>query len=715
MYQFRDQQLNRNGCNDHDYYLCNTSDTCILTHLVNDLIPDCSPPEDEPILSRELETLIHVPDHSCITQGTLPCRPGHPRCFPLHALCVYDIDEYGHQRYCRNGAHLHNCESIGCPTKYKCPGSYCIPVKRVCDGVGDCPGLEDEVNCYNTSLLCPGFFRCRSGSCLDQSEVCDGHQDCDSGEDETDYHIASCPSRCECQSIAMVCENITIGQMPLNINISGYKTATFGSKLPSVPRLLNGLNLHILFLSNVGLESVNTHAFTHLSALTSLDLSLNNLTTIKQLVFSGLSNLRRLDLSSNPTLLAIHHLALKGLLNLKVLDLSNTGLIKLPPALFQGTISLKRVDINAAQLKELDLHIFKKLHRSLVFNMTRNKHLSKFYNLIEFANSSLSEKIHITTDIAMVCCMLGNTDNCLLHAHKDKKNWCGQSFSIFPYSFWNTIPFNLMAVLSVIAMVSLYIRRHINPVRFALTISLHVTDLLLAAHLASIWMKDYMFDYSVIHHRSGGKYIFCNVAASLQLAGLLGQSFLVMLNGLLLKDSLQILSKLEPKTILLGLFAAKFTIFSLSVLTVFFGLMFFTLNDVCSFAVAVGSGAGFPITLLIPATLAGVMILSITTTLYLYWRSRRILKISIKAVTAGGGIRTGNSYHASVVIKLFVHNALLPILLQLVIIVYSSIVLFGGHLEPIVQFVVVVHVIPGVTLISTCFYLLRYAKARFSQ
>ena len=174
-----------------------------------------------------------MPDHSCITQGTLPCRPGHPRCFPLHALCVYDIDEYGHQRYCRNGAHLHNCESIGCPTKYKCPGSYCIPVKRVCDGVGDCPGLEDEVSCYNTTLNCPGLFRCRSGLCLDQSEVCDGHQDCDYGEDENDCHIATCHDGCKCQGVAMFCGHIGNDSIPPNMNLSGYRSIVFRSSLIS--------------------------------------------------------------------------------------------------------------------------------------------------------------------------------------------------------------------------------------------------------------------------------------------------------------------------------------------------------------------------------------------------------------------------------------------------------------------------------------------------
>ena len=30
---------------------------------------------------------------------------------------------------------------------FKCPGSYCIPLRRRCDEVNDCPGGEDEHEC----------------------------------------------------------------------------------------------------------------------------------------------------------------------------------------------------------------------------------------------------------------------------------------------------------------------------------------------------------------------------------------------------------------------------------------------------------------------------------------------------------------------------------------------------------------------------------------
>ena len=376
-------------CIDHDHYLCKTSGTCIPTYLVNDLIPDCSPPEDEPILSRELDTLIHVPDHSCITQGTLPCRPGHPRCFPLYALCVYDIDEYGHQRYCRNGAHLHNCESIGCPTKYKCPDSYCIPVKRVCDGVGDCPGLEDEMDCYNTSILCPGLFRCRSGSCLDQSEVCDGHADCDTGEDETDCrHLASCPDGCKCHDMAMFCENLIIET--ISLNLSGYVAIVFRANLISIPMFDGGENLLTISFSQERLRTVESNAFSDLSSLTRLSLSSNKIVSINILAFNGLINLQHLDLSANPTLRVIHHTAFEGLWKLKCIDLSFTGLIKLPVTLIQGLDSLERMDIQSGRLEEFNVVMFNNVSRSLLLNITLNSYLWKLINIKEYSVDKLT-------------------------------------------------------------------------------------------------------------------------------------------------------------------------------------------------------------------------------------------------------------------------------------------------------------------------------------
>lgn len=55
-------------------------------------------------------------------------------------------------------------ETVECPDgTVKCPGSYCIPVRFVCDGETQCPGKQDEEDCgklhvYLTLFVC--LFLC---------------------------------------------------------------------------------------------------------------------------------------------------------------------------------------------------------------------------------------------------------------------------------------------------------------------------------------------------------------------------------------------------------------------------------------------------------------------------------------------------------------------------------------------------------------------------
>ncbi|XP_060607609.1 G-protein coupled receptor GRL101-like [Ruditapes philippinarum] len=49
---------------------------------------------------------------------------------------------------CRSGIHLQDCEDFVCPPNtVKCPDSFCIALRFVCDGMAQCPGEEDEHNC----------------------------------------------------------------------------------------------------------------------------------------------------------------------------------------------------------------------------------------------------------------------------------------------------------------------------------------------------------------------------------------------------------------------------------------------------------------------------------------------------------------------------------------------------------------------------------------
>ena len=41
------------------------------------------------------------------------------------------------------------CLEHECPDRFKCPGTYCIDIHLVCDGIADCPDDADETGCQH--------------------------------------------------------------------------------------------------------------------------------------------------------------------------------------------------------------------------------------------------------------------------------------------------------------------------------------------------------------------------------------------------------------------------------------------------------------------------------------------------------------------------------------------------------------------------------------
>ncbi|XP_053405045.1 uncharacterized protein LOC123522896 [Mercenaria mercenaria] len=81
-----------------------------------------------------------------VTDREFNCDNEKP--IPMSLRCVYDEDGSGYMTGCRSGSHLHDCTTFVCPENtVKCPRSYCIPLKFVCDGKWHCPTGEDELNC----------------------------------------------------------------------------------------------------------------------------------------------------------------------------------------------------------------------------------------------------------------------------------------------------------------------------------------------------------------------------------------------------------------------------------------------------------------------------------------------------------------------------------------------------------------------------------------
>ena len=89
----------------------------------------------------------------------LPSRTQHSAMKPFRCSSIYEdatfywFDTCIHDRdylSCGNystSVHLLYCLGFECPMHYKCPQSYCVPIRYTCDGLQDCPYGEDELRC----------------------------------------------------------------------------------------------------------------------------------------------------------------------------------------------------------------------------------------------------------------------------------------------------------------------------------------------------------------------------------------------------------------------------------------------------------------------------------------------------------------------------------------------------------------------------------------
>ena len=228
-------------------FLC-SSFLCIDVQLVNDLIPDCIRADDE---SHSLSIKYEGVHFLCKSMQEIPCVPGHSKCLAIEKVCLYDRDNLGHIRYYRDGSHLRNCRYIKCTNTFKFPQSYCIPIRKVCDGIRDCLNGEDEINCHNN--ICSGYLKCNGVEyCIHRIEVCDGYSHCPHGDDEKLCDIQGCPNGCICLGRGVVYRVEKFSYIP-EIKFQEIIYLSMGSNYTRFPQFANLSSLSklvILDLSN---------------------------------------------------------------------------------------------------------------------------------------------------------------------------------------------------------------------------------------------------------------------------------------------------------------------------------------------------------------------------------------------------------------------------------------------------------------------------------
>ena len=339
---------------------------CLNLKYIDDLLPDCpgGHGEDE---AKMLE--LRFKDHSftCENPNDFPCVPGLSVCFPINKICLYDPDEDGHPKWCKDGVHLGECIGIKCTNSYKCPKSYCIPYHRVCDGNVDCIHGEDEEHC--DEYICKGLLRCLDTKiCVHPTQVCDGVNHCPNADDEALCGATLCPNGCSCLSYSIICTTETVNIFPVISSDYFKHIALAGSYIP-YPDFNNiCLQMNVLFMNLSGnhvrdicVPLKNVHNCKLHRKVIMFDLSYNDIMQLRTFCFKSLMRLKILILAYNP-LHTIHDDAFSSS-SISYISLRGTKLTFLSRAIISG-LKTYVLDITQNSITSLD-----KVSRDIISNI----------------------------------------------------------------------------------------------------------------------------------------------------------------------------------------------------------------------------------------------------------------------------------------------------------------------------------------------------------
>ena len=248
-----------------------------------------------------------------------------------------------------------------CPdTHFQCPGDQlCLPVYVRCNNVYDCPGHEDEAECWRYSVS--GFYRCRASQThLHPSQVCDGRFQCPQRDDEL-FCSLICPLNCTCYGSAFFCDSSFSMQDYVELRFaegrgSGLKPTDFANNI-----MLIHLGLASCGLTHLSLPTLHN--------LRSLDVSDNHLQALKRGDLKTVEQLHALSLSGNPV--SLQSLAsLQPLLSLNVLDLSKLHLPVLNVSISATFPNVQSINLSHSGIERVSLTVFQTLSNLRVLDLS---------------------------------------------------------------------------------------------------------------------------------------------------------------------------------------------------------------------------------------------------------------------------------------------------------------------------------------------------------
>jgi Leucine-rich repeat (LRR) protein len=146
----------------------------------------------------------------------------------------------------------------------------------------------------------------------------------------------------------------------LNSKKTGITLADYIA-LNGMPQIVQQNGFNVLDLSNKGLTSLEgLDTITSIATVSILILNSNQLTSLSDGVFQGLSQLQKLWLNTNQ-LTSLSDGVFQGLSQLRDLGLNGNQLTSLPDGVFQGLSQLRGLSLNSNQLTNLQAGVFQGL------------------------------------------------------------------------------------------------------------------------------------------------------------------------------------------------------------------------------------------------------------------------------------------------------------------------------------------------------------------
>ena len=449
------------------HYQCKNGG-CVHFDDLCDSTLDCPHGDDEtfcqsmkvyPYFNAEIITKSFITDLCDPTIGDLLMCRSKLQCYNSSDICYYDHSD-GVMAYCEDGSHIGRgslCRYIECRKHYKCPHSYCIPVRKVCDGVTDCPVGDDEVQCH--TYQCRGHMRCQGVTyCVPPHEICDGISHCPQQEDEK--YCQMCPEGCQCKGTAIYCNNVT--------------TLFLNDQFHSPSAL-------ILYNSNYVFDAIYNNYFSKLSYIWLLD--------IKYGLFYS-----QLEQGVNTP---------RSFLSVKFLYLNHQGLRVLPPYFIEGP-NIIYANLSHNSIQSVQENVFSLTPNIQILSFVSNKltslesHFCSGLSLLSHLYLSDNPLIHIAVNVFlenpdltvirsewyMVCCVAFVVRDC------KPQNYFVSSCSDLISSDAQVIAIMIQGIIVIVgnvgALILQCVATHGAKSEKYLIVSLIFADLLMGAYLLAI-------------------------------------------------------------------------------------------------------------------------------------------------------------------------------------------------------------------------------------